>query len=152
MIYLRLEWQSNNQFLFIFEFHDEYPKPNIRFKSAKNGYDKDYHNWIEWAPTHVELGMMAELLSFANRINGSKQRIVLLEVLTQHSTYVKKALEGSTLQNNPSNYIMEQKTPFELKILQWFSKCKRSVFYKNGDVIVGFEVNQALINFLRLFD
>ena len=58
----------------IFHFHDDYSKPNIRFKKKfKDGRFEFERPTITWAPSHPELGLLSELLSYANIINVLKE-------------------------------------------------------------------------------
>jgi hypothetical protein len=79
-IFVRWSWQSNEQLLLILYFYDDYSQPNIRgkVKSTIECQQAETRLGIKpmysWAPSHVEQGLIAELLSFANRINGSRKR------------------------------------------------------------------------------
>lgn len=59
----------------IFHLYDDYLKPNIRlktktFKDEKSEFESPT---ITWAPSHLESGLLSELLSYANIINGLKE-------------------------------------------------------------------------------
>lgn len=61
-----VQWKWINRtksFLVIFHFIDDSSRPNLRMS-------KEYSNLMTWAPSHVELGLLSEILKFANIING----------------------------------------------------------------------------------
>jgi hypothetical protein len=64
-IFVQWKWQEKTKsFLVIFHFFDDYSKPNLRIKK-----DLKYPK-ITWSPSHVELALFSELLSYANIIDG----------------------------------------------------------------------------------
>jgi len=73
-----VQWKWNERtksFLVIFHFYDDYSKPNIRLKKKtfKDEGVEFERPTITWAPSHPELGLLSELLSYANIINGLKE-------------------------------------------------------------------------------
>jgi len=88
-----VEWRWKEQtksFLVIFHFYDDFSSPNLRIKKYEKGtiaiqikspYPEDPYSWsieprkvwMTWAPSHPELGLLMELLSYANIINGLKE-------------------------------------------------------------------------------
>jgi len=74
-IFVQWEWQERTKtFLVIFHFYDDYSKPNIRLKKKtfKDEGLEFERSTITWAPSHPELGLLSELLSYANIVNGLK--------------------------------------------------------------------------------
>jgi len=75
-IFVQWKWKERTKsFLVIFHFHDDYSKPNIRFKKKKfKDESLEFERpTITWAPSHPELGLLSELLTYANIINGLKE-------------------------------------------------------------------------------
>jgi len=75
-ILVQWKWKEKTKsFLVIFHFYDDYSKPNIRFKKKKFKDEKSEFErpMITWAPSHPELGLLSELLSYANIVNGLKE-------------------------------------------------------------------------------
>ena len=73
-IYIQWRWNENTKsFLVIFHFFDDLRRENLRIKK-KTGIWETLHPqkeaWMTWAPTHVEIGLLADLLLYANIING----------------------------------------------------------------------------------
>ena len=66
-IYVQWKWQKRTKsFLVIFHFIDDFSKPNLRMS-------KEYDNLMTWAPSHVELGLLGEILRYANIIDGLRE-------------------------------------------------------------------------------
>jgi hypothetical protein len=101
-VFFQWEWQENTQtFLLIFHFDADGSKPNLRkqemtfsdFKGMHTAFiylpldfqaseefkastmDSKRRSVITWAPSHVEVASMMELLSYANIINGFKKDV-----------------------------------------------------------------------------
>ena len=75
-IFVQWKWvEKTKTFLVIFHFYDDYSKPNIRFKNKKfkDGSFEFERPMITWSPSHPELGLLSELLSYANLVNGLKE-------------------------------------------------------------------------------
>jgi len=85
-VFVEWKWQENTKsFLVIFHFYDDFSKPNLRIRK----YEKEKERmilienprrfiatkeaWMTWAPSHSELGLLMELLGYANMINGLKE-------------------------------------------------------------------------------
>ena len=76
-IFVEWKWQKDTRsFVVIFHFVDDYTKSNLRI--TKTGFwaeilqRKGVCNkaWMTWAPSHVELAMLANLLHIANIVDG----------------------------------------------------------------------------------
>jgi hypothetical protein len=82
-VFVEWKWQERfKSFLVIFHFHDDFSRPDLRVKKYEKGllfmakYSKVLSArkaWMPWAPSHPELELLTELLSYANRINGLKE-------------------------------------------------------------------------------
>ena len=59
-------WNEQKLFLVIFHFIDDFSEPNLRMS-------KEYDNLMTWAPSHVELGLLGEILRYANIIDGLRE-------------------------------------------------------------------------------
>jgi hypothetical protein len=58
------KWMKRTKsFLVIFHFVDDFSEPNLRMS-------REYANLMTWAPSHVELGLLGEILRYANIIDG----------------------------------------------------------------------------------
>jgi hypothetical protein len=94
-ILVQWKWQEKTKtFLVIFHFYDDFSKPNLRLKKRiLNGLDtlqtkqfltypiaertrKSSSEWkvekpiLTWAPSHIDLALLSDLLTHANIING----------------------------------------------------------------------------------
>lgn len=85
-VFVEWRWQeTTNSFLVIFHFYDDFSKPNLRItKSHKKRGSFIQHftqsnfivaneAWMTWSPSHPEITLLSELLSYANIINGLKE-------------------------------------------------------------------------------
>lgn len=85
-VFVEWRWQERTEtFLLVFHFLDDFSRPNLRIKKYEKGKREVIINapkrkirnpreaWMTWAPSHVELGLVMELLSYANLINGLKK-------------------------------------------------------------------------------
>jgi len=75
-ILVQWKWEEGTKtFLVIFHFYDDYSQPNIRLnnKTIKDGESEFERPTITWAPSHLESGLLSELLGYANIINGLKE-------------------------------------------------------------------------------
>ena len=76
-ILVQWKWKERTKsFLVIFHFDDDYSKTNLRMNYVYSvtfpvQIDKSRRKAImTWAPSHIELGMLGEILRYANIING----------------------------------------------------------------------------------
>jgi len=90
LVFVQWKWnEKTKSFLVIFHFLDDYTRPNLRLKRVKinivDGAKVIFPVFVEkvggtessimtWAPSHIELGLLSELLSYANIINGLKEK------------------------------------------------------------------------------
>jgi hypothetical protein len=67
--------ERTKSFLVIFHLYDDRSEPNIRLmkKTFKDEMSEFERPTITWAPSHLESGLLGELLSYANIINGLKE-------------------------------------------------------------------------------
>jgi len=75
-ILVQWKWvERTKTFLVIFHLYDDYSRPNIRLnkKTFKDEGVEFERPTITWSPSHPELGLLSELLSYANIINGLKE-------------------------------------------------------------------------------
>ncbi|MHA1833568.1 MAG: hypothetical protein ACTSV7_06215 [Candidatus Baldrarchaeia archaeon] len=96
-IFVQWKWQEKTKsFLVIFHFFDDYIRYNIRFRKkrfeggkglpAYRYFPKEHVSFpitpeepvqfktvMTWSPSHIELGLLSELLNYANIINGLKE-------------------------------------------------------------------------------
>jgi hypothetical protein len=92
-VYVQWKWNENTKsFRVVFYFVDDFSKPNLRLKRKhliRLRNEEPAFEYLEnpigefakeiplaslmtWAPTHVELALLSQLLSYANLINGLK--------------------------------------------------------------------------------
>ena len=83
-VLIQWKWQENTKtYLVIFHFLDDFSVPNLRMTNTfvSKGKYGDGENVFKsphakstplmtWAPSHLELGLLSEILSYANIING----------------------------------------------------------------------------------
>ena len=71
-ILVQWKWKERTKtFLVIFRFIDDFSKPNLRVKIYSSyGANAPARADMTWAPSHVELGLLSELLGYANIIDG----------------------------------------------------------------------------------
>jgi hypothetical protein len=83
-VFVEWEWKEQTKsFLVIFHFYDDFSRPNLRIKKYKNGrlfvvtperpLLTPEESWMSWAPSHPELALLSQLLSYANIVNGFKE-------------------------------------------------------------------------------
>ena len=81
-ILVQWKWvERTKSFLVIFHFYDDYSKRNLRLKKKKltvlSAPEPSAHEFetevMTWAPSHPETGLLSELLSYANIVNGLKE-------------------------------------------------------------------------------
>ena len=83
-VFVEWRWKERTKsFLVIFHFYDDFSRENLRIKKYAEGNMLIYSPikeaimpdkaWISWAPSHLEIGLLSELLSYANRVNGLKE-------------------------------------------------------------------------------
>lgn len=84
-VFVEWKWQERTKsFLVIFHFYDDFSKPNLRIRRFAKGNRLMFSEplkaiftkeaWMTWAPSHVEMALLTELLSYANMINGLKEK------------------------------------------------------------------------------
>jgi len=82
-IYVQWKWEERTETLLaIFHFYDDFSKRNLRliqYDSEREAFvhrgkrlTKPKRSWITWAPSHPEMGLLMQLLCYANIINGLK--------------------------------------------------------------------------------
>ena len=80
-VLVQWKWKEETKsYLVIFHFFDDFSAPNLRttilgISKSHFGEDIDLSKrkstpLLTWAPSHIELGLLSEVLSYANRING----------------------------------------------------------------------------------
>ena len=82
-VFVEWKWKERTKtFLVIFHFYDDFSKPNLRIKK----YEKEHllmftesemftplKAWMTWAPSHPEMALLTQLLTYTNIINGLKE-------------------------------------------------------------------------------
>jgi hypothetical protein len=90
MIFIRWEWKEKTRtFLLVFYFIDDETKQNNRFRfkvfnefskpivfleEPANNPDLPSQPIMTWAPSHLEIALLGDVLGYANIINGLKER------------------------------------------------------------------------------
>lgn len=122
-IFVQWKWQERTEtFLVIFHFYDDYSKPNIRFKKKFKDESLEFERpTITWAPSHPELGLLSELLTYANIINGLKEMKKRelrtdLEIAVEGNGKLRlyKAPIENLLQQLPNKKLLFEAPPFAI--------------------------------------
>lgn len=81
-VFVQWKWlEKTKSLLTIFHFHDDYSKPNLRLMKLDDFKTHCYSpkeelilkkDWISWAPSHLDMALLMQLLCYANIINGLK--------------------------------------------------------------------------------
>ena len=79
-VFVEWKWIDRTKTLLtIFHFYDDFSKRNLRLVKLDNtkifsteGDLKAKRDWVSWAPSHPEIALLMQLLSYANIINGLK--------------------------------------------------------------------------------
>jgi len=127
-VFVEWKWiERTKTLLTIFHFHDDFSKPNLRLmKYEKHRPTLVPHTrkflavkkaWMTWAPSHPELGLLMQLLSYANIINGLKEnekrklRIDLegRRTVYEHGVRNEDRLKGMVRPNDVLNKIRKEK-------------------------------------------
>lgn len=90
VVFIRWEWkQKTKTFLLIFYFIDDKTQENVRFRfkvvnknfepivlleDPTNNPDMPSQPIMTWAPSHLEIALLGDVLGYANIINGLDQR------------------------------------------------------------------------------
>lgn len=89
-VFVEWRWKEETKtFLVVFHFYDDFSRTNLRVNSTpeKNhltlftfvggddflDYVETKGAWLTWSPSHVDLALLMELLTYANIINGFKE-------------------------------------------------------------------------------
>jgi len=162
-IMVQWEWQElTKSFLVIFHFYDDFIKTNVRLKKMKFKNDLNARSEFErptitWAPSHPELGLLSELLSYANIINGFKEGrkrklrkdlevAVKGEVKGENRLYWKPI--QSMLSEMPNKLLIFEKPDYVMFIRSDFVNGIKKVIEKK-DFTFCVELCTAYINYLK---
>lgn len=82
-VFVQWKWKEETKtFLVIFYFYDDFSKPNLRVRKYEKGHllmltpseiFTPSKAWMTWAPSHPEMALLTQLLTYANIINGLKE-------------------------------------------------------------------------------
>lgn len=81
-VFVEWKWQETKSFLVIFHFYDDFSRTNLRMRKFDKGrlvmltssaILEPQKAWMTWSPSHLEIALLSELLSYANIINGLKE-------------------------------------------------------------------------------
>jgi len=161
-IFVQWKWMERTKsFLVIFHFHDDGSKPNLRYRTKllqgrRSPYlytsegaplispeSGEIRTVMTWAPSHPEIGLFSELLSYANIINGFKE--------TEKRKFRNK-LELFLDAGNGTGFIVNKATPKEIldELFEGIvllsidtNKTGKPVFF------ACFELRQKYIDYLR---
>jgi hypothetical protein len=130
---IKFEWKwidRTSTYLLVFHFIPDGTFNNSRLEIDKNGnmLTLDY----SWAPTHVEQGLVSELLSLANALNGLKleRRIALKDKLSEVacsdlSIPCHYWRHGDTEYEPFTHWVTHQQHPLHPLLVKHFSKLIR---------------------------
>ena len=107
-VFVEWRWKEETKtFLVIFHFYDDFSRANLRINSTpeKNrltmstyvggedwfDYVETKGAWLTWSPSHIDLALLMELLTYSNIINGFKEArkrslIKYLEFISRRGT------------------------------------------------------------------
>jgi hypothetical protein len=82
-VFIEWRWEKSRQSLIaIFHFYDDFSKPNLRLMGSNKAIEPGICSkeelimaerpWISWAPSHVDMALLMQMLCYANIINGLK--------------------------------------------------------------------------------
>ena len=149
-IFVQWKWQEKTKsFLVIFHFFDDYIRYNIRFRKKRFEGGKEipaylyfpkehvsfpftpiepvqFKTVMTWSPSHIELGLLSELLSYANIINGLKEH---------ERRELKKKFEGISFEG--------LKKDIEGESVYLFDQLKPDVMDKGHYVLLGYEFDKT---------
>ena len=126
-IFVQWKWQEKtNSFLVIFHLYDDYSRTNLRLikKTLSDGESEWERSTITWAPSHLELGLLNELLCYANIVNGFKEvkkrelrkdLEIAVDEGKEHATLCWKSIDNLL---ESGNRLMMFETPF----VGWITK------------------------------
>ena len=130
-VFVQWKWiERTDSLLTIFHFYDDYSKPNLRLLKL----DKDIRafsyspkrdlevkkDWISWAPSHPEMALLMQLLSYANIINGlkqSKKKKLFFELEGREDIY--KVAPQEVVSKMAEPYIVGKKIGKDKKVIQY---------------------------------
>lgn len=73
-IFVQWKWMERPDkpsFLVVFHFIDDYSKSNLRTINPKEvHFWNEVRGWITWAPSHLEEALLADILRYANMVDG----------------------------------------------------------------------------------
>jgi hypothetical protein len=74
-ILVQWKWEERTKsFLVVFHFYDDFSKPNLRMRVYKAPKVRA-KAVLTWAPSHVELGLLSDILRYANIIDGLDEAV-----------------------------------------------------------------------------
>lgn len=156
-IFVEWDWQEKTKtFLVIFHLYDDFSRPNLRIKrmnksntvrvaTQKGDISSSVRTWTTWAPSHRELGLLMELLSYANVINGLKEnekRELKLELQGRKTIYDEGITDEVVL-----DFVIDAK-----EIRKRIGADKKTVIYQNeeyGTAHFCVELCSEYIDYLR---
>ena len=147
-VYVRWQWKEKTKtYLVIFYFFDDLVKSNLRFRlmnvtksgellmleEAENNPDVTPQSVMTWAPSHVEIALLGDILRYANIIDGLNEAVKrnLREKLEIQSSEKDRYLIDATA--NWEDFF--KGTPAGLPMIafvggdDWFLCCKLSTEY-----------------------
>jgi len=87
-VFIEWKWEEPTQSLIaIFHFYDDFSRPNLRLIEYAEEREAFIHSetwtkkpkskcversWMTWAPSHIEMALLMQMLCYANIINGLK--------------------------------------------------------------------------------
>jgi hypothetical protein len=187
-IFVQWKWQEHTRtFLLIIHFDADGSKPNLRKREMFFSQDGEPmrlyfpFDWVKddiksstyvkrsvttWAPTHVEIGLLSELLAYANIINGLKpwKREELksgLDVLSAGIDMVNNFMKRNKEVGSVQALKELDQIPDGIEeepISRFIKSCGNRAYlfgaetnYKSGEIesLFGFELSQEYIDYLK---
>jgi hypothetical protein len=76
-VFVEWKWKEKTEsYLVVFHFIDDFSSANLRLEEQKATIHTDSQKktiekpWISWAPSHTEIGVLMDVLRYANIIDG----------------------------------------------------------------------------------
>jgi hypothetical protein len=111
-IFIEWKWEEGaKSLLAIFHFYDDFSRHNLRlmeYDEEREAYIfsqkrlvKPERSWITWAPSHIEMALLMQMLCYANMINGLKpsEKRELWTELEGKRTFANKGFSKVELAN-----------------------------------------------------
>ena len=141
-VYVRWQWKEKTKtFLVIFYFFDDHSSSNMRFRlkvigstfieDMENNPDMPPQPIMTWAPTHIEIALLGDVLRYANIIDGlgvfEKKKLrkkLEIQVKNNNPNIVHEEMPENLVQDSPTLSLLSLERDED-----WFFCCKLNMEY-----------------------